>query len=46
VIFLELNDLQFGTDENDVVEIVEAVAAGTVTEGVVAKWIRERITEP
>ena len=45
VIFLELNDLRFEADETDVVEIVEAVAAGNATEGVVARWIRERITE-
>jgi len=45
MIFLELNDVRFETDEVEVVSIVEAVAAGKTTEGAVAKWMRERITE-
>ncbi len=46
VIFLELNDVRFEADEVEVVSIVEAVAAGKATERAVAKWMRERITEP
>jgi prophage maintenance system killer protein len=43
VIFLGLNGKDLDATETEVVQVMTALAAGTLTEAAVAKWIRERL---
>jgi death-on-curing protein len=42
-VFLGLNGYDLDADEPEIVTTMEAVAAGTMTEAVLAKWFRGRI---
>jgi death on curing protein len=43
VIFLGLNGKDLDATETEVVQVITALAAGTLTEAAMAKWIRERL---
>lgn len=43
VIFLGLNKKDLDATETEVVQVMTALAAGTLTEAAMAKWIRERL---
>jgi prophage maintenance system killer protein len=43
VIFLGLNGKDLDATETEVVQVMPALAAGTLTEAAMAKWIRERL---
>ena len=43
VIFLGLNGKDLDATETEVVQVMTALAAGSLTEAAIAKWIRERL---
>lgn len=43
VIFLGLNGKNLDATETDVVQVMTALAAGSLTEAAMARWIRERL---
>ena len=45
VVFLELNGHQFGAPEEDVVRTMTALAAGTLSEAALARWLRRTIAK-
>lgn len=44
LVFLELNEVAYAIGEADLVVMTLALAAGNLTEGEVAGWLRERLT--
>jgi death-on-curing protein len=45
MVFLELNGRQFSAPEEDVVRTMTGVAAGTVSEASLARWLRRSVTK-
>jgi death-on-curing protein len=43
VVFLELNDMELDVDEDEAVDTMLAVAAGSIDEATMTLWLRERV---